>query len=310
HVSPPDEHGFCSFGCEVGVSKPAAQMAKTVIAEVNEQMPRTLGDSFIQMSRISYVVPTNHPLPEVVQATPSKLHSEIARHISELIKDGDTLQMGIGGVADAVLPFLREKRDLGIHSELFSDGVVDLVNSGSITNEKKTFHPGKIIAGFLFGTKNLYNFVHNNPVVEMHPTDYVNDPYLIARNDNMVAINSAIEVDLTGQVCADSIGQEFFSGIGGQVDFVRGAARSRGGRPIIALPSSTKKDTVSRIVPTLKPGAGVVTSRGDVHYVVTELGMANLHGKSVRERAKALIRISHPNFQGQLEAYAKKHNIL
>ncbi|MFW9928009.1 MAG: acetyl-CoA hydrolase/transferase family protein [Candidatus Thorarchaeota archaeon] len=309
-VSPPDEHGFCSFGCEVGVSKTAAQVAKIVIAEINEQMPRTLGDSFIHSSKITYMVPTNRPLPEVIQGEPSKLHERIAEHISNLIHDGDTLQMGIGGIADAVLKFLKDKRDLGIHTELFSDGIVDLVNNGIITNDKKTFHQGKIIAGFLFGTKNLYNFVHNNPIIELHPSDYVNDPFLIARNDNMVAINSAIEIDLTGQVCADSIGQKFYSGIGGQVDFVRGAARSKGGRPIIALPSTTKNDAISRIVPTLKPGAGVVTSRGDVHYVVTEFGAAELVGKTIRERVKALIKISHPNFQDSLEQYAKKNNMI
>jgi acetyl-CoA hydrolase len=310
HVSPPDEHGFCSFGCEIGVSKPAAQVAQTVIAEVNEQMPRTLGDAFIHVSRITHMVPTNRPLPQVVQGKVSKLQQQIAEHISGLIRDGDTLQMGIGGIADAVLTYLKDKRDLGIHSELFSDGVVDLVNEGIITNEKKTFHQGKIIAGFLFGTNNLYQFVHNNPIIEMHPTDYVNDPFLIARNDNMVAINSAIEVDITGQICSDSIGQNFYSGIGGQVDFVRGAARSNGGRPIIALPSTTKNDTISKIVPTLKPGAGVVTSRGDVHYVVTEFGVAYLHGKTIRERVRALIKIAHPNFQDELEKYAKMNNLL
>ncbi|MHA1990276.1 MAG: acetyl-CoA hydrolase/transferase family protein [Candidatus Hodarchaeales archaeon] len=310
HVSPPDEHGFCSFGCEVGISKPAAQVAKVVIAEVNEQMPRTLGDSFIHTSRINHMVVTNRPLPEVTQGTPSKLHEQIAEHISTLIKDGSTLQMGIGGIADAVLKFLKDKRDLGIHTELFADGIVDLVNEGVITNEMKTFHPGKIIAGFLFGTKNLYRFVHNNPLIELHPTDYVNDPFLIARNDNMVSINSAIEVDLTGQVAADSIGQKFYSGIGGQVDFIRGAARSKGGKPIIALPSTTKNDTITRIVPTLKPGAGVVTSRGDVHYVITEYGIANLAGKPVRERVKALIGIAHPKFHDELEKYAKDNNMI
>ena len=310
HVSPPDEHGFCSFGCEVGVSKPAAQVAKIVIAEVNEQMPRTLGDSFIHVSKIHHMVITNRPLPEVTQGAPTKLHEIIGEFISSLIKDGDTLQMGIGGIADAVLKFLKDKRDLGIHTELFADGIVDLVNEGIITNERKTFHQGKIIAGFLFGTKNLYNFVHNNPLIEMHPTDYVNDPFLIARNENMVAINSAIEVDLTGQVAADSMGQKFFSGIGGQVDFVRGAARSKGGKPIIALPSTTKKDTISRIVSTLKPGAGVVTSRGDVHYVVTEFGIADLAGKHVRERVNAMIKIAHPNFHDELEKYAKDNNMI
>ena len=311
-VSPPDEHGFCSFGCEVGISKPAAQTAKIVIAEVNENMPRSLGDSFINANRITYMIPTNRPLPEVTQGAVDPISQKIAENISsELIKDGDTLQLGIGAIADGVLKSgVSDKRDLGIHSEMFSDGVVKLLEDGIITNEKKTFHQGKIIAGFFFGSKKLYEFVHNNPSFEMHPTDYVNDPYIIARNDNMVAINGAVEVDITGQVCSDSIGQRFYSGIGGQVDFIRGSARSKNGRPIIALPSTAKNNTISKIVPTLKPGAGVVTSRGDVHYVATEFGIARLHGRSIRERVKALISIAHPNFQDELTAYAKKNNMI
>ena len=311
-VSPPDEHGFCSFGCEVGISKPAAQVAKIVIAEVNDRMPRSLGDSFINANRITYMVPTNRNLPEVIQGTIDPTSQKIAENISsELIKDGDTLQLGIGAIADGVLKSgVNDKRDLGIHSEMFSDGVVKLLEDGVITNDKKSLHPGKIIAGFFFGSKKLFDFVHNNPIFEMHPTDYVNDPFVIAQNDNMVAINGAIEVDLTGQVCSDSIGQRFYSGIGGQVDFIRGAARSKNGRPIIALPSTAKNGTVSKIVPTLKPGAGVVTSRGDVHYVATEFGIAKLHGKSIRERVKALIAIAHPNFQDELAVYAKKYNMI
>ena len=312
HVSPPDEHGFCSFGCEVGISKPAAQTAKIVIAEVNEKMPRSLGDSFINANRITHMIPTNRPLPEVVQGSIDPISQKIAETVStELIRDGDTLQLGIGAIADGVLKSgVSDKRDLGIHSEMFSDGVVKLLEDGVITNEKKTFHQGKIIAGFYFGSNRLYDFVHNNPSFEMHPTDYVNDPYVIARNDNMVAINGAVEVDITGQVCADSIGQRFYSGIGGQVDFIRGAARSKNGRPIIALPSTAKNNTISKIVSTLKPGAGVVTSRGDVHYVVTEFGVARLHGRSIRERVKALIGIAHPNFQDELTTYAKKNNMI
>ena len=311
-VSPPDEHGFCSFGCEVGISKPAAQVAKIVIAEVNERMPRSLGDSFINANRITYMVPSNRPLPEVTQGAIDPTSQKIAENISaELIHDGDTLQLGIGAIADGVLKSgVSDKRDLGIHSEMFSDGVVNLLENGVITNEKKTFHQGKIIAGFFFGSKRLYDFVHNNPSFEMHPTDYVNDPMIIARNDNMVAINGAIEVDLTGQVCSDSIGQRFYSGIGGQVDFIRGAARSKNGRPIIALPATAKNGTISKIVPTLKPGAGVVTSRGDVHYVATENGIARLHGRSIRERVKALIGIADPKFQDELTAYAKSHNMI
>lgn len=311
-VSPPDEHGFCSFGCEVGISKPAAQTAKIVIAEVNEQMPRSLGDSFIHANRITHMIPTNRSLPEISQGTIDPISQKIAENISsELINDGDTLQLGIGAIADGVLKSgVNDKRDLGIHSEMFSDGVVKLLEDGVITNEKKTLHPGKIIAGFFFGSKQLFDFVHNNPIFELHPSDYVNDPFVIAQNDNMVAINGAVEVDITGQVCSDSIGQRFYSGIGGQVDFIRGASRSKNGRPIIALPATAKNGTISRIVPTLKQGAGVVTSRGDVHYVVTENGIARLYGRSIRERVKALISIADPKFQDELANYAKSHNMI
>lgn len=303
-VSPPDEHGFCSFGCEVGCTKPAAQSARTVIAEVNTRMPRVLGDSFIHVSKLDAIVETNYALPEAAQGGFTEMHKRIGALVTDLIPDGATLQLGIGSIPDAVLFHLKDKRDLGIHSELFSDGVIDLVERGVITNEKKTLHPGKIIAGFLFGSQALYEFVHDNALIELHPTDYVNDPFIIAQNDSMIAINSALEVDLTGQVCADSIGPRFYSGIGGQVDFVRGAARSRGGKPIIALPATAKGDQLSRIVPQLKPGAGVVTSRGDVHYIVTEFGVASLHGKSIRERACELIKIAHPKFREELERYA------
>lgn len=305
-VSPPDEHGFCSYGVEVGVTKTAADVAKYVIAEVNPRMPRTLGDSFIHISKINTVVEVDYPLPEVVQSEPSPIHEIIGQHIAELIEDGSTLQTGIGGIPDAVLHFLSDKRHLGIHTELFSDGVIDLVNKGVITNEMKTLHPGKMVAGFVLGTKRLYDFIHDNPIVELHPTEYVNDPFRIAQNDRMISINSALEVDITGQVCADSIGVRLYSGVGGQVDFVRGAARSKGGKPIIALPSTTKKDTISRIVWQLQPGAGVTTSRNDVHYVVTEYGVAYLHGKTIRERAQALIAIAHPAFREELEAKARE----
>jgi 4-hydroxybutyrate CoA-transferase len=308
HVSPPDEHGFCSFGIEVGVTKPAAQAARIVIAEVNDQMPRTLGDSFIHVSKITHVIPVSYKLPELGMGQVTELNKRIGQNVAELIEDGSTLQMGIGGIPDGVLLFLKDKRDLGIHTELFSDGVVELVEMGVVTNERKTLHPGKIIAGFLLGTQRLYDFVDNNPIVELHPTDYVNDPFLIAQNDKMVAINSAIEVDLTGQVCADSIGSRFYSGVGGQVDFVRGAARSKGGKPIIALPSTAKDDTISRIVPMLKPGAGVVTTRNDVHYVVTEYGIAYLHGKTIRQRVHALVNIAHPKFREDLLRFAKEQH--
>ena len=309
-VSPPDEHGFCSFGAEVGCTKPAAQSAKLVIAEVNRRMPRVLGDSFIHVSKLSYVVEVDYPLPEAPQAGSTEVHSKIGKHIANMIPDGATLQLGIGSIPDAVLAQVGDKRDLGIHTELFSDGVIGLVERGVITNEKKTLHPGKIIAGFLFGSQKLYNFANDNAIIELHPSDYVNDPFIIAQNENMIAINSAIEVDITGQVCADSIGPAIYSGIGGQVDFVRGAARSKGGKPIIALPATAKDGQMSRIVTQLKPGAGVVTSRGDVHYVVTEYGVAELYGRSIRERVKAMIEIAAPQFQEELEEYARQNHYL
>jgi 4-hydroxybutyrate CoA-transferase len=309
-VSPPDEHGFCSFGVEVGVTKTAAEVARIVIAEVNPRMPRTLGDSFIHVSKIDHLVEVDYYLPEVRMGEPSPIQQAIGKHIADLIEDGSTLQTGIGGIPDAVLQYLGDKKNLGIHTELFSDGVIDLVNAGVINNEAKTFHPGKVIAGFVLGTQRLYEFIHDNPVVELHPTEYTNDPFKIAQNDRMVSINSALEVDLTGQVCADSIGHKFYSGVGGQVDFVRGAARSKGGKPIIALPSTAKNDTMSRIVWQLKPGAGVVTSRNDVHYIVTEYGVAYLHGKTIRERAQSLIAIAHPKFREELEAKARELNYI
>lgn len=296
-VSPPDEHGFCSFGVEVGTTKPAAESARVIVAEINRQMPRTLGDSFIHVSRLHHIVEADYPLPEAPQGGASELHLRIGQHIAEMIPDGATLQMGIGSIPDAVLKHLAHHKDLGIHTELFSDGVIDMVEAGVITCARKTFHPGKIIAGFLFGSQRLYEFVDNNPIIELHPTDYVNDPFNIAQNEKMVAINSALQVDLTGQVCADSIGPRFYSGVGGQVDFIRGAARSRGGLPIIAFLSTAKDETISRIVPTLREGAGVVTTRNDVHYVVTEYGVASLHGKTVRQRARELINIAHPKFR-------------
>ena len=304
HVSPPDEHGFCSLGIEVGLTKSAAEAAKIIIAEVNQKMPRTLGDSFIHVSKLDYIVPVDYPLPELVMG--SEGHSEvvekIASNIAELIPDGATMQMGIGAIPDAVLKFLYEKKDLGIHTELFSDGVIDLVDAGVLTNARKTLHAGKILAGFVIGSERLYQWVDDNPLIELHPTEHVNDPFVIAQNDRMVAINSAIEIDLTGQVCADSIGPKLFSGVGGQLDFIYGASRSKGGVPIIALPSTAKE--FSRIVAMLKPGAGVVTSRNHVHYVVTEYGIADLYGKTIRQRATALINIAHPKFRDELKRQA------
>ncbi len=305
-VSPPDEHGFCCFGVEVGTTKPAAESARIVVAEVNQQMPRTLGDSFIHVSRLHHIVEVNYAIPEAPQGGASDEHLKIGEHIAGMIPDGATLQMGIGSIPDAVLHHLGGHKDLGVHTELFSDGVIELVNQGVITCSRKTFHPGKIVSGFLFGTKGLYEFVDNNPLIEMHPTDYVNDPFNIAQNENMVAINSAVEIDLTGQVCADSIGSRIYSGVGGQVDFIRGAARSKGGLPIIAFPATAKSGELSRIVPMLTQGAGVVTTRNDVHFVVTEYGVASLRGKTVRERARELINIAHPKFRDGLKQAAKE----
>ena len=305
-VSPPDEHGFCSFGVEVGTTKPASESARLIIAEVNRQMPRTLGDCFIHVSRLDHVVEVDYPLPQAPQGGTSEQHMQIGQHIAELIPDGATLQMGIGSIPDAVLHNLGSHKDLGVHTELFSDGVIDMVETGVITCSRKTFHPGKIVSGFLFGSQRLYEFAHNNPIIEMHPTDYVNDPFNIAQNEKMVAINSAIQVDLTGQVCADSIGPRLFSGVGGQLDFIRGAARSKGGLPIVAFLSTAKDDAITRIVPMLNQGAGVVTTRNDVHYLVTEYGVASLYGKTVRQRAKELIKIAHPKFRDELTAAARE----
>jgi 4-hydroxybutyrate CoA-transferase len=307
-VAPPDEHGFCSFGVEVGVTKPAAHSAGMVIAEINPRMPRTLGDAFIHISRLNAIVPVDYSLPEISMASSDPITERIACRVANLIPDGATLQTGIGAIPDAVLRHLTDRKDLGIHTELFSDGVVDLVLRGVITGECKTLHPGKIISGFIIGTQCLYDFVHDNPMFELHSTDYVNDPFIIARNDRMVAINSAIEVDLTGQVCADSIGPRLYSGVGGQVDFIYGAARSKGGLPIIALPSTLRlKDgtCVSKITPMLRPGAGVTTTRNHVHFVVTEHGVADLYGRTIAQRVQALIGIAAPEFREELAQAAR-----
>ena len=306
HLSPPDAHGYCSFGVEVGLSKSPAESAEIIIAEVNEKMPRTLGDTFIHVSALDYIVPVDYELPELAmgEGKPSEKVEKIAKFIADLIPDEATMQMGIGAVPDAVLKHLYDKKDLGIHTELFSDGVIDLVEAGVITNAKKTLHPGKIIAGFILGTKRLYEWVHNNPLIEFLRTEYVNDPFIVSQNHRMVAINSAIEIDLTGQICADSIGTKLYSGVGGQLDFIYGASRSKGGVPIIALPSTAKD--FSRIVPTLKTGAGVITTRNHVHYIVTEFGVANLYGKTIRERAQALINVSHPDFKEELTEQARE----
>jgi acetyl-CoA hydrolase len=315
HVSPPDEHGFCSLGVEVGLTKSAAESAKIIIAEVNEKMPRTLGDSFIHVSRLKYIVPVNYPIPELAMTEEgdNEIVEKIAGHIAGLIPDGATMQLGIGAIPDAVLKYLFDKKDLGIHTELFSDGVIDLVNAGVLTNARKSLHPGKIVAGFILGTQRLYDWVDDNPMIELHRTEYVNDPFVIAQNERMVAVNSAIEVDLTGQVCADSIGPKLYSGVGGQLDFIYGASRSKGGVPIIALPSTAAmKDgtVISKITHMLKQGAGVVTSRNHVRFVVTEYGVAELYGKTIRQRAQALIHVAHPDFRDELTKQAKELHYL
>ena len=315
HVSRPDEHGFCSLGVEVGLTKSPAECAKTIIAEVNEQMPRTLGDSFLHVSRLNHIVPVDYPISELPmgERDSSEVVEKIAGYIAELIPDGATMQIGIGAIPDAVLKFLHHKKDLGVHSELFSDGVIDLVNEGVLTNARKTLHAGKIVAGFMLGTKALYDWADDNPLIEMHRTEYVNDPFVIAQNERMVAMNSAIEVDLTGQVCADSIGPRLFSGVGGQLDFIYGASRSKDGVPIIALASTASPrggSLLSRITPMLKEGAGVVTTRNHVRYVVTEYGVADLYGRTVRERARQLIGIAHPDFRADLQKQAAKLHYL
>lgn len=306
HVSPPDAHGFCSYGVEVGVTKTPSEHANMVIAEVNPNMPRTYGDSFVHVDNIDYFIEVDYDLPEIPTPPVGEKQAQIARHIAEYIQDGATLQTGIGGIPDAVLRQLTNHRNLGIHTELFSDGVMDMIEAGVITNSEKTLHPGKVVSGFALGTRKLFDYIDNNPFFELHPTEYVNDPFVIAKNSKMVSINSAIEIDITGQVCADSIGARFYSGVGGQLDFVRGAARSKGGLSFIALPSTARGDTISRIVTIPKEGAGVTTSRNDVRMVATEYGVADLWGLSVRERVLALVEIAHPNFREDLLRYARE----
>jgi 4-hydroxybutyrate CoA-transferase len=299
-VSPPDEHGFCSFGVSVDYTKPAAESAGRVIAEVTPHMPRTLGDAFIHVSQIDHIVECDSRPITLSPPAISETDEKIGGYCAELIRDGDCLQLGIGAMPDAILGFLKTKKDLGIHTEMFSDGVVDLVESGVITCAKKNFHTGKMVATFFMGTEKLYQFVHNNPMVQMFPVDYTNNPAVIARNDQMVSINSSIQVDLTGQAASESIGHRQFSGTGGQADYVRGAAWSRGGRSILAFQSTAADGKISRIVSTLDKGAIVTTTRTDIHFVVTEYGIADLRGRSVPERAKALIHIAHPRFRDQL----------
>jgi 4-hydroxybutyrate CoA-transferase len=309
-TSPPDAQGYLSLGTGVDATLTAAECARHVIAEVNHQMPRTYGDSFLHISQVSAVVETNRPLFEIQPERCGGWQERIGQYVASLIPDGACLQMGIGAIPDAVLDCLKDHKDLGIHSEMVSDGVIPLIESGVINNRRKAEHQHRCLIGFVLGTKRLFDFIDESQVFELQRTRYVNDPFRIARNDRMVAINSAIEVDLTGQVVADSIGMKPYSGFGGQVDFVRGAARSRGGKPVIALQSTAKGGTVSRIVPVLTPGAGVVTSRADVHYVVTEYGIAYLHGKNLRQRAEALIAIAAPQFREELTRFAAENHLL
>jgi 4-hydroxybutyrate CoA-transferase len=299
-LSPPDRHGLCTLGTSVDAAKAAADSAPLLIVEINDQMPRTHGNTAVRFDRIHAFIHTNRPLIEHHPSPETRVEAHIGEIIAGLVEDGSTLQTGIGTIPDAVLSRLYDKHDLGVHTEMFSDRVVDLVERGVITNRFKRVHPNRITTGFVNGTKRLFDFVHDNPTVEFHPSDRVNDTALIRQNDKMIAINSALEIDLTGQVCADSLGHRIYSGIGGQMDFIHGAALSNGGKPIIALPATAAKGTVSRIVPELKPGAGVVTTRGHVHWVVTEFGAVNLHGKTLRERGEALISIAHPDFRTEL----------
>lgn len=306
-LSPPDEHGYCSYGTSCDYTKSASECAKLVIAEINPNMPRVLGDNFIHISNIDYIVEVNYPLPELKPKAINDVQKAIGENCAKLIEDGSTLQLGIGSIPDAVLMFLHDKKDLGIHSEMVSDGIVDLFNKGIINNEKKSIHKNKIVLTFMMGTKKLYDFVNNNPVIEMYPVDYVNDPITVSKNSKMISINSCIQVDLFGQVNSESIRGKQFSGVGGQVDYVRGTSMSEDGKSIIAMPSTASKGTISRIVPKLDYGAFVTTSRNDVHYVVTEYGIADLRGKTLKERAKALISIAHPKFRNELEEYCKNY---
>ncbi|MEO5367417.1 MAG: GNAT family N-acetyltransferase [Magnetococcus sp. WYHC-3] len=306
-VTPPDAMGYCSLGVSVDVVMSGVKNAAVVIAQVNRQMPRTLGQSFIHVSEIDAWIEVDEPLPELAPPVLDDVTLRIGKYVSMLVSDGDNLQMGIGKIPDATLRYLGDRNDLGIHTEMFSDGLIDLMKKGVVNNKRKEFHTDRTVTSFVMGTRALYDFVHENPHVNFFPSDYVNNPVNIARNPNQIAINSAIEVDLSGQVVADSVGFRFFSGIGGQVDFIRGASMSRGGKPIIALPSTAKKGTLSRIVPVLTEGSGVVTSRGDVFYVVTEFGIASLRGRSIRERALELIQVAHPDFRDQLLHEVRKH---
>ncbi|WP_434953196.1 acetyl-CoA hydrolase/transferase family protein [Shewanella sp. HL-SH4] len=299
-VSPPDKHGICSLGISVEATLAACQMAGKIIAHINPMMPRTHGDGFVHYQKFAAVYEQSMVLPQHPLAVSDPISSAIGKNVAKLVRDGDCLQMGIGSIPDAVLSCLTEHRDLGVHTELFSDGVLNLVESGAINNSRKKVHPDKLVTGFTLGSQRLYDFVDDNPSVIFMDIEQVNDTAIIRKNPNVMAINSALQVDISGQVCADSLGTSIYSGVGGQMDFIRGAALSEGGRSVIALPSTAAKGTISRIATVLSPGAGVVTTRAHVHYIVTEYGIANMRGKSLRERARALIDIAHPDFREQL----------
>ncbi|HVJ06316.1 MAG TPA: acetyl-CoA hydrolase/transferase C-terminal domain-containing protein [Candidatus Saccharimonadales bacterium] len=299
-VSPPDRHGYCSLGVAVETTLSAARCARVRIAQVNDRMPRTFGNTFMHVSEFDAIVEASHPLPEIIPEQATEEQRLIARNVATLIEDGACIQAGIGALPNAILPYLADRKNLGVHTETLSEGAIPLIDKGVITGARKQINPNKIVLGFVLGTREWYEYVDDNPIFDFQPSSYCNDPFIISQNDNVVAINSAIEVDITGQVVSDSVGGRFVSGFGGQLDFMRGAARSRGGKPIIAIASTAKNGTISRIVPQIQNGAGVVTTRADVHYVVTEYGVADLHGKNVRQRAEALIQIAHPRFREEL----------
>jgi acyl-CoA hydrolase len=308
-LSLPDTHGLCTLGTSVDTTLAAIEAAPVVLAEINARMPRTHGPGFVSLDRLAAWTVTDRPLHEDAPSEPTAVEAAIGAHVAALVEDGATLQMGIGAIPDAVLPLLANKHDLGVHTEMFSDGIIPLVEGGVVTNRRKRVHPGRSVTSFVAGTRRLFDFVHDNPALEFHPCDRTNDTALIRKNPRVVAINSALQIDLSGQVCADSIGHRIYSGIGGQMDFLRGAALSDGGKPIVALPSTAARGQVSRIVCTLTAGAGVVTTRGHVHWVVTEYGAVNLHGRTLRQRAEALIGIAHPDFRAELtrEVAAIRH---
>ncbi|MFC1794858.1 acetyl-CoA hydrolase/transferase family protein, partial [Planctomycetota bacterium] len=309
-VTPPDVNGLCSLGVSVDIVKSAVANANLVVAQVNGRMPRTLGDSLVRADSIDIFVPYDEDITEIPTSEPDETLRRIGQNIARLVEDGSTIECGIGRIPQALAEFLRDKKDLGVHTEMFSDWIIDLIECGAITCVKKSLNRDKIVASFCMGSRRLYEYIDDNPFFAFHPSEYVNDPYIISQHDKMIAINVGLEIDLTGQVCADSLGYRFYSGIGGQIDFVRGAARSKGGKAIIAMPSTAEDGEISRIVSHLTEGAGVVTTRGDVHYVVTEYGVAYLHGKSIRERVLELVNVAHPKFRAELIQAAKMQDYI